>query len=106
MPTDTKCFSTGNPNKKIGNKSSDTAELYFDNYRVPARYLLGEENQGFFHIMTNFQGERLGAAIGATAGMQLAVEDAIAYAREREAFGRPLIAKQVWRQIGRASCRG
>lgn len=97
FPTDTKGFSAGNPIKKLGNKSSDTAELFFDNCRVPARYLLGEENQGFFHIMTNFQGERLVAAIGANAGMKLAVADAIEYAREREAFGRPLIAKQVWR---------
>lgn len=97
FPTDTKGFSTGSPIKKIGNKSSDTAELYFDDCRVPARYLLGEENQGFFHIMTNFQGERLVAAIGATAGMQIAVDDAIRYAREREAFGRPLISKQIWR---------
>lgn len=96
-PTDVKGFSRGQPIKKVGNKASDTAELFFDDVRIPARYLLGEENQGFFHIMTNFQGERLVAAIGATAGMQLAVEDAIRYARERQAFGKPLISKQVWR---------
>lgn len=96
-PTDVKGFSTSKPIKKIGNRSSDTAELFFDNVRIPARYLLGEENQGFFHIMTNFQGERLVGAIGATAGMQIAVDDAIKYGREREAFGRPLTKFQVWR---------
>lgn len=96
-PTDVKGFSTSAPIKKIGNRSSDTAELFFDDVRVPARYILGGENQGFFHIMTNFQGERLVAAIGATAGMQLAVQDAIKYANEREAFGRPLTKFQVWR---------
>lgn len=96
FPTDTKGFSIGQPIKKVGNKSSDTAPLFFDNCRVPARYLLGEENSGFFHIMTNFQGERLVAAIGATAGMELAVRDAIRYAKEREAFGKPLIKSQVW----------
>lgn len=97
FPTDTKGFSVSKPIKKIGNKSSDTAELYFDECRIPARYLLGEENQGFFHIMTNFQGERLVAAIGATAAMQLAVEGAIQYGNEREAFGRPLSKFQIWR---------
>lgn len=97
FPTDTKGFSTSTPIKKIGNLSSDTAELYFDECRIPARYLLGEENSGFFHIMTNFQGERLVAAIGATAGMEIAVRDAIRYGNEREAFGRPLMKFQVWR---------
>ena len=64
FPTDVKGFSIGRSLKKIGNKCSDTAELFFDNCRVPRRYLLGAENAGFLHIMTNFQGERL---IGAAA---------------------------------------
>ena len=54
--------------KKIGNHASDTAELSFEDCRIPARYLLGEENQGFYYIMMNFQGERLIAAVSAVAG--------------------------------------
>ncbi len=97
FPTDTKGFSVGKKLKKIGNRSSDTAELFFEDCRVPQRYRLGEENQGFYHIMTNFQGERLIAAISCVAGMQLAVQDAIAYGNERTTFGRPLTRYQIWR---------
>src|SRR5207302_3709566 len=64
---------------------------------IPARYVLGEENEGFYHIMTNFQGERLTAAIIAVSAMEIMIEDAIRYGREREAFGKPLIKFQVWK---------
>jgi len=97
FPTDTRGFRVGRAIKKIGNRCSDTAELAFEDCRVPRRYLLGEENQGFLHIMTNFQGERMVAASSCVAGMQLAIEDAIAYGNEREAFGRPIAKFQVWR---------
>jgi len=97
FPTDVKGFSIGKSIKKIGNKSSDTAELFFDECRVPARYLLGQENAGFYYIMTNFQGERLIAALSCVAGMKKAVEDAITYGKERKAFGRPIGKFQVWR---------
>ena len=97
FPTDVKGFSVGRRLKKIGNKSSDTAELFFEDCRIPQRYRLGEENQGFYHIMTNFQGERLVAALCCVAGMELAVRDAIVYGQERNAFGRPLTKFQVWK---------
>ena len=97
FPTDTPGFSVGKKLKKIGNRSSDTAELFFDNCRVPVRYRLGQENMGFYHIMTNFQGERLVAAIACVAGMELAIRDAIKYGKERTAFGRPIGKFQVWR---------
>lgn len=97
FPTDTKGFKVARKLKKIGNHASDTAELSFEDCRVPARYLLGEENQGFYYIMMNFQGERLIAAVGAVAGAQLAIEEALAYGRDRQAFGRPLLKFQVWR---------
>ncbi|MEQ9504488.1 MAG: acyl-CoA dehydrogenase family protein [Deltaproteobacteria bacterium] len=97
FPTDVKGFSVGKSLKKIGNKSSDTAELFFEDCRVPARYVLGEENMGFYHIMTNFQGERLVAAIGCVHGMEMAVREAITYGNERKAFGRPLMKFQVWK---------
>ena len=64
-PTNLKGFSVAKKLKKIGNKSSDTAELFFDDVRVPKRYLLGEENMGFMYLMQNFQTERLIAAVGA-----------------------------------------
>jgi len=97
FPTDVKGFHVGQKLKKIGNLASDTAEIFFEDCRVPRRYLLGEENHGFYHIMTNFQGERLVAALGCVAGMELAVREAIAYGNERKAFGRPVSKFQVWR---------
>ncbi len=97
FPTDTRGFSVSKKLDKIGNLSSDTAILFFEDCKVPVRYLLGEENEGFYHVMTNFQGERLTAAILAVAAMELMLADAIKYGHEREAFGRPLIKFQVWR---------
>ena len=97
FPTDVKGFSVSKKLAKVGNLSSDTALIFFEDCRIPDRYLLGEENEGFYHVMTNFQGERLVAAIGAVAGMQLLVEDALRYGNERTAFGKPLARFQVWR---------
>ena len=97
FPTDVKGFSVSKKLEKVGNLSSDTALLFFEDCRIPVRYLLGEENQGFYHVMTNFQGERLVAAVGAVSGMQQMVEDALRYGNERNAFGKPLSKFQVWR---------
>jgi citronellyl-CoA dehydrogenase len=97
FPTDVKGFGVSQKLDKVGNLSSDTAVLYFEDCRIPTRYLLGEENGGFAHIMMNFQGERLVAALIAVAGMERLLEDAMGYARERQAFGRPLLGFQVWR---------
>src|SRR2546421_9243852 len=97
FPTDAKGFSVSKKLEKIGNLSSDTALLFFEDCRVPARYLLGEENQGFYHLMTNFQGERLVAAIGAVSGMDQRVAEALRYGNERLAFDKPLVKFQVWR---------
>src|SRR5918911_679457 len=84
FPTDVKGFSVSKKLQKVGNLSSDTALLFFEDCKIPSRYVLGEENQGFYHIMTNFQGERLVAAIGAVAGMQQLVEEALRYGNERQ----------------------
>ena len=97
FPTDVKGYSVGKKLSKIGNLSSDTALMFFEDCKVPARYLLGEENQGFYHVMTNFQGERLVAAVGAVSGMQQLVEESLRYGNERGAFGKPLIKYQVWK---------
>src|SRR5215470_14449961 len=97
FPTDAKGFRVAKKLKKIGNHASDTAELSFEDCRIPARNLLGEENQGFYYIMTNFQGERLIAAVKAIAGAQYALDNTIKYCQERNAFGRPILKFQVWR---------
>lgn len=97
FPTDTKGFSVGRKLKKVGNKASDTCELFFEDCRVPKRFRLGEENHGFYHIMTNFQGERLVGALSCVQGMEVAVRDTIQYGNERKAFGRPLTKFQVWK---------
>ena len=97
FPTDVKGFSVGKKLKKVGNLASDTAELFFDNCRIPARYVLGELGKGFYYTMHNFQGERLAAAISNVAMMERAIEYAVAYGRERRAFGRPIGQFQVWK---------
>ena len=88
---------TRTPLKKMGWWCSDTAALYFDECRVPAANLLGEENQGFLGIMQNFNRERLLLAAMAIAFSQVCYDDAVAWARERETFGKPLISRQVIR---------
>lgn len=97
FPCDAKGFKVGRKLKKIGNHTSDTAELFFEDCRIPAKNLLGEQDQGFIYIMRNFQGERLIAAISAVAGAQLAIDEAIAYGQDRKAFNRPIGNFQVWR---------
>lgn len=97
FPTDVKGYHVGKKLKKVGNLSSDTAILHFEDCRIPRRFVLGQENQGFYHIMTNFQGERLAGAFAAQAGMEQMLADAVRYSTEREAFGRPLGKFQVWR---------
>ena len=97
FPTDVKGFGVSKKLAKLGNLSSDTAVLFFEDCKIPARYVLGEENQGFYNIMTNFQGERLVAAVGAVSGMEQMVLDALRYGNERSAFGKPIIKHQIWR---------
>jgi acyl-CoA dehydrogenase len=90
-------FSVGRKLKKTGWWASDTAELFFENCRVPAENLVGPENGGFYCIMSNFQMERLILAVTANTTAQVALEEAMAYARERQAFGRPISGFQVTR---------
>jgi acyl-CoA dehydrogenase len=83
--------------KKMGWWASDTATLHFDDCRVPAENLIGEEGQGFKLIMRNFNSERMGMAASCTAYARVCLEEAIAYARERRTFGRPIAQHQVIR---------
>lgn len=96
VPTNTRGFQVARKLKKIGNKSSDTAELFLEDVRIPKRYMLGEENQGFMYLMQNFQTERLIAAVGAVAGCQITLDHTVNYGRERVAFGKPIIKREVW----------
>ncbi|WP_285411579.1 acyl-CoA dehydrogenase family protein [Variovorax sp. efr-133-TYG-130] len=82
---------------KMGWLCSDTATLHFDDVRVPARYLLGEEGAGFRMVMGNFNGERIGLAAGALGFAQACLDEALAWARERKAFGAALIEHQAVR---------
>ena len=76
--------------KKLGLHSMDTAELFFDNCRVPAANLLGAEGAGFFYLMEKLQQERLISAIASQCAAERMLKDAIEYAKTREAFGRPI----------------
>jgi citronellyl-CoA dehydrogenase len=96
VPTKTKGFHVSKKLKKIGNHSSDTAELHFEDMRIPARYRLGEENMGFMYLMQNFQSERIIACASACAGGGVMLEESIQYGRDRKAFGKPIIKREYW----------
>jgi alkylation response protein AidB-like acyl-CoA dehydrogenase len=83
--------------EKLGWHASDTGELAFKDVFVPDENLLGEENQGFYLIMANFQWERLLMALGAVGSMERMIETSIRYLQERTAFGRPIGKFQVLR---------
>jgi acyl-CoA dehydrogenase len=88
-------FTVGRQLKKMGWWASDTAELFFDDCRVPVGNLIGAENMGFACIMGNFQSERLALALMANMTAELALEESLKWAREREAFGKPIGKFQV-----------
>ena len=87
-------FTKGKPLKKAGLKSQDTCELFFDNVKVPVTNLLGEENNGFIYLMQELPWERLQIAITAIAAAEVAIEQTIAYTKERKAFGQEILKFQ------------
>jgi acyl-CoA dehydrogenase len=91
-------FSVGRALKKTGWLSSDTAELVFDNVRIPAGNLLGEEGKGFYSVMKNFQTERIALAAMAVGHCTQALKMTLDYVRQRQAFGATLWDKQTIRQ--------
>jgi alkylation response protein AidB-like acyl-CoA dehydrogenase len=95
--TDTPGFSAVSVHNKLGMHSSDTGQLFFENCKVPKSALLGEKDFGFYYIMSNFQEERLIAAVTGAAAAAAALEKTKKYAREREAFGRQIGKFQVIR---------
>jgi acyl-CoA dehydrogenase len=91
-------FTVGRALKKTGWLSSDTAELVFDNVRIPAANLLGEEGKGFYSVMKNFQTERIALAAMAVGHCQQALQRTLDYVRQRQAFGATLWDQQAIRQ--------
>ncbi len=96
VPTDTPGFDRGRRLKKIGTHASDTAEIFFNDCRVPATNLVGEENTGFRLIMEGFVGERLVLSVIACSQTRLMLQEAVRHGHERIAFGRSLLSNQVW----------
>jgi len=82
---------------KLGWRASDTGEIAFDDVRVPATALMGQEGHGFYYIMQKFALERIAMAVGAVAASEYALEQTLAYMHDREAFGRPLTKFQELR---------
>jgi citronellyl-CoA dehydrogenase len=81
--------------RKIGMNSSDTAQLFFDDVRVPRRHLIGQEGLGFTFQMLQFQEERLWGAASSLRGLDRLIDLTIAYTRERKAFGKSILDNQV-----------
>ncbi len=95
VPTNTPGFSVSRKLRKLGNHSSDTAELMLDNVRVPKANTIGQEGMGFILQMQQFQRERLVGAITTYSSLERIVRDTIAYTQQRCAFGQPLIDNQA-----------
>jgi len=94
VPAGTPGFIKGNKLRKMGMHSQDTAELIFEDCRVPRRFLLGEEGKGFHYLMQNLQQERLIASIGAVTTAEKMLEVTLDYTRSRRAFGKPISSFQ------------
>jgi citronellyl-CoA dehydrogenase len=95
VPMNTKGVVKEKKIRKIGMMSSDTGLIHFDDVRVPQRYRIGEEGNGFTYQMMQFQEERLWAAANAIEGLSNAIQHTIDYTRDRKAFGKPILDNQV-----------
>jgi citronellyl-CoA dehydrogenase len=95
VPMKTKGVAVARTLKKIGMNSSDTAQIFFDDVKVPVANRIGDEGRGFTYQMLQFQEERLFGAASSLMGLDMAIEDTIAYTRERKIFGRPILDNQV-----------
>jgi len=95
VPSNTPGISVSKKLDKLGQRSSDTAQVFFDNVRVPQRYRIGEEGQGFIYQMIQFQEERLFAAAITLKSLEGMISETIDYTRERQAFGQSILDNQV-----------
>ncbi|ACJ00891.1 acyl-CoA dehydrogenase family protein [Rhodospirillum centenum] len=94
LPMKTKGVTVARKLDKLGMRCSDTAQIHFEDVRVPRRYLIGEEGMGFTYQMLQFQEERMWGAAGSLRSMDIMIDDVVAYTRNRIAFGKPLIDNQ------------
>lgn len=97
VPTDLPGFKISKKLDKLGMRSSDTAELYFDDLRIPAENLIGQEGEGFIYQMKQFQHERFSALPICYIGAEEMINETVTYIKGRHVFGKPLITKQVLR---------
>lgn len=95
VPTDLPGISFSDRLDKLGMRSSDTAQVFLDNVRVPRKHVVGEEGMGFQYQMMQFQEERLFAAAGNLKTMEYCINETIDYTRDREAFGKSILDNQV-----------
>ena len=95
VPTDTPGYIVARLEEKIGQNSSDTAQIVFENCRIPAAYRIGAEGQGYKIALSGLEGGRIGIAAQSIGMARAAFEAALAYAKEREAFGRPIFEHQA-----------
>jgi citronellyl-CoA dehydrogenase len=95
LPMKTKGVQIARKLDKLGMRSSDTAQIFFDDVRVPQRYLIGEEGKGFIYQMMQFQEERLWGASACLKSSERLIEQTIDYTRNRKAFGKSILDNQV-----------
>ena len=95
VPTKTPGITFSERLNKLGMRSSDTAQIFFDEVRVPQRFRIGDEGAGFIYQMLQFQEERLFAAAGNLRSLEVCINDTIEYTRQRQAFGKPILDNQV-----------
>jgi butyryl-CoA dehydrogenase len=90
VPTDVKGFTRGKPDEKVGIRASGSCSIFFEGCAIPARTRVGEEGDGFKIAMATLDGGRIGIAAQALGIARAALEEAVAYAKERKAFGQPI----------------
>ncbi len=95
VPTDTSGYEVGTIEQKMGQHASDTAQIFFRDCRIPANHLLGDEGEGYRIALMNLEGGRIGIGAQCVGMARAALEVALAYARERQAFGQPIIEHQA-----------
>ncbi len=95
VPSDTNGVSLSEPLNKLGLRSSDTAQIFLENVRVPQKNRIGEEDMGFIYQMIQFQEERLYAAAASLKGFENIIQDTIEYTKQRETFGKPILENQI-----------
>jgi citronellyl-CoA dehydrogenase len=95
VPTKTRGITMSPKLDKLGMRSSDTAQVFFEDVRIPQRHRIGAEGTGFMMQMMQFQEERLFGAVSSLRGMDICIDETIKYCRERQTFGRPLLDNQV-----------